>query len=557
VDEGAPLLRAYRRKTLIEGSNPSLSATFTVDPSPVAPRIPTFALHHGGFALALAALGAAYLWVTAGDELGSLYGDGLIYLLTAREYAPYAPGDALTRGYAGIANFPPGYPLLLVLTGGVTSFAAAHAVTAIALVAAVVAVYAWLLGTGFGRPQAAVVALLCGILPGSFLQSFYLHPETTYMAWAFAGLALLARAEAAPRPAVLWAASAAITLALLTRSAGITLLPALAIALYRARPRGWPAMLVLPLVPWLAWSATHDSGEWSNSAALAGFARLAPASQLELARTSVAAMIEGAHDNVFHVWRLPWLAVALGAAALGVAAVRFVRLKADAWYLLAYGAMLAVWPFPQEMQRLTFVVMPILLAYVAWAGVAFARRATGPAAAVGAWAPTVVLGLVLLPVFALLLQRAAHPMTREEPALRHVPDWYGWPLEDALLPAQAQVMTPRALRALGTRIPPSECVYATHLVHVQFHTGHWNARRPPLPGYNDAAFERELETSGCRWFVLTLMPAQFFPAPYYPFERLGGRLEVVAEQRLTDATGRQHTLVGLAVLRDAVKPVTR
>ena len=508
-------------------------------------------LRRGALAALLLALASLYLWLNGYEELGSGHGDGLIYLVTARHYAPYWPADALAETWAAATQFPPLYSALLAATGGTFDFRLAHGATTLCLIGAFAAFYAWLVRLGIARARAGAMTVVFGLAPGTFLQSFYLHPEGLYVALTFTALALLALGEERPRASLYWAASAAVAATILTRTVGVALLPALAIALIRGRPRAWPAMLAAAIAPAALWNFLHDP-PWSYADTLrAYYLEAPPEAILATLTSSIGSDATGLADNLVGSTRLRWVVVLLGAIAAGVALLRFFRARPDAWYVFAYVAVLVIWPFPEEARRLSWVLLPFLLGYVAWAGERLAERA--PAAlrrlrpGLG-WAPVAVLALVVLPEFILLMARATHPLARAEPAYRHFPEWYEAPLTPAQWLTEVQRGTMAALRSYGPRIPQGECAFSTMPLIAAFHTGR-DVRPPPLESTDQRTFEQETRRIGCRYFIFTMDSGRGYLQFHYPLDRVRDRIEILDERRIEQGGEGERLVAALGRFR--------
>jgi len=85
-----------------------------------------------------------------------------------------------------------------------------------------------------------------------------------------------------------------------------------------------------------------------------------------------------------------------------------------------------------------------------------------------------------------------------------------------------------AVRELNVRVPPGECIYAIKPVLVAFYSGR-GSRPPPRDTIGDAEFQRSIQSSDCRYFLLLGVTGLAFPEPFYPASRLDrSRLDVVA-----------------------------
>lgn len=504
---------------------------------------------HGFFAAALLALAGLYAWLTGYDDLGAFRGDGLIYLQTARHYAPHWPDDPIAAIWADVTQFPPAYALLLAASGGIFDFRLAHFATTLCLLAAFAMTYAWLLTAGVARTRAAAAAALVGIAPGTFLQSLFLHPEGLYVALCGAALLLLVLAERSSWPGWLWCAAAAIAAAILTRTVGIALLPALAAALVRARTPHWPLLLAVAILPGAAWNLAHRN-EWSYSDTLTStYLGASLESIVGTIRATVVAAATGLVDNLVRAGPLRGLAGVLAGIAGAVTLWRLKQGRPDAWYVASYLVILALWPYPQEAERLAWVLVPFVIGYVAWAGERLAALA--PAVRVRmplAWLPLAVLALALLPEFALLMGRALHPLARATPAYRHHPEWYVPDLAQAWSLADLRVHTARALRRFEARIPQDACVFTTlPYVIASFYVPR-DLRVPPAEGADDETFGHVLRQSGCAYVLFTFQidPRGGITTRLYPLERLAGRVEIVDEEYSSDG---KALVAALGVLR--------
>ena len=511
----------------------------------------TMLRRHGAILAVLLALTPWYLWLNWYDGLGSLQGDGLIYVSTARHYAPYLPPHPLDEIWASVTQFPPGYGALLAATGGAADFRLAHGITALSLVAAFAAFYAWLvLSLGVERLRAALGATLLALAPGTFMLSFHLYPEGMYLAMVFAALIALARGEQTAGAAWFWTASAATAAAILTRTVGIALLPALFVALARARPRGWPVMFALALGPGAVWSLVHNP-PFNYTRSLKDRYLGTPVE--DVVRTlwdATQSAAWGLLHNVNQNQELVWLAVPLVAVAGVVAFQRVFRWRPDAWYLLAYLGILAIWPYANEGPRLTWVVVPILLGYLVCAGQQAALRVQASSrwsSVAFRWAPVAALALMVVPEFALLSARAVHPLSLANPAYRHYPQWYEPSLKRAHALTEMHLGVAEAFRKFAHQIPANECFFSTLEDLGSFYM-RVPAQEPPPESIDDAVFNEELHQAGCRYFVFSVASSHDGERDFYPLDRVRDRVRILDEYRMA-LEGRPVVSV-LAVLRD-------
>lgn len=500
----------------------------------------------------IAALAALYLPWMWSDQLASLGGDSAVYVLSARHYAPFLPQNPVWEAVTANSPYPPLYPLLLMLAGGATDLHWAHLATTCSLLAAVIALLAWLRASGVRAGPAIAAGALFALLPGTLLQAFHLHSESLYLAFSLAALASLARLETDARARWFWLAGAFVAAALMTRTAGVALVPALLLAWYRHRRWHGGGALALALAPTMLWQAFQGPGQGYQSSLLGGYLTMSPAQLLDALALQATAILDGVVTNFVKIPGLDGVMAAAAGLALVVAAARLWRLRPDAAYVWAYLGLVVIWPYPGEAVRFAWVLVPLLLGYlVLGAGAAGARLVAAGGRWGGAlpWALVLVLAVPTSASFALALQRALHPVTGQVPGLRHLPQWYGVDFERSLAAGQFHLAVDRAVREMGAQVPESECIFAIKTPIVAFHAGRLSKSPPPF-STDEAAFEAQLRDDGCRYFLLLGLASPSYPQPYYPAARLGERLEPL-ESRILKLNGREVVVAALARLHPA------
>jgi hypothetical protein len=505
---------------------------------------PRFAQHWPQGAL-LALLAAVAFPLTWSPHLADLGGDSAIYVMTARHFAPYLPADPVARTFADASLFPPLYPLLLAATGGAADLRIAHAVTTACLLLAFAALPAALRALGLPRTLALAGTALFALMPETLARALQLRSEPLYLALSVAGFAWLARGSASARARDYWVASGLFGLALLTRTAGIALLPALLVALLRARPRHWGWMPIAMLLPALAWAAQRS--EQTYATVVAKLLGAPVSSLLDLVAFNGTAFAWGLAGNLLQTQALVWVLLPLAAVALAVLARRFMRGEPDAWYLAAYAGMMLIWPYPEEAQRFAWVVVPWVLGYALWGLCPIADRLESAVVARAVrWLAPLAVGLLVLPSMVLAGQRW---WSAEDRALVHLPEWYLPAAAEGPAKARVHLDLVRAVTELGAQVPASECVFSISPT-VALLTG----RLSYLVGeaaLGDEAFEALVRRRGCRFFLLmSAYDGAIASTPFYPRERLGDRL-VVLDVRYTGPADAPRPVAALAVLRGA------
>jgi hypothetical protein len=435
----------------------------------------------------------------------------------------------VAKGIADQSQFPPLYPALLAATGGATDLRLAHAITTVCLLAAFAACYASLLAMGLPRGLALATTALFAVMPGTIQLALQLKSEGLYLALTLAALTLLSRASATRQPAAYWTAAGLVAAALLTRSAGLALLPALVLVLLRDRPRAWYGMLALSLLPFGAWTLLRQP-DHSYGDALLAYAQAPAAAIARQLAENLEALAWGLGANVLQTRPLLWVVVPVALVSAAVLVWRFCRWYVDAWYIAAYLALIVLWPYPSEAQRFGWVVMPWLLGYAVLAadrGAARFSNRPGVVQSAIRWSGPAVLALLIAPSFLIAAQRRAHAATQETPALAQLPEWYGADPVAARAEALLHLDMARAMQELGRQVPEGECVISIKPATVTFYSGR-ESFVPPFDDVDDGAFRAGLDAARCRYVLLlaATQPPQY-PEPYYPKERLGERLEIV------------------------------
>jgi len=474
------------------------------------------------------------LW-TWTDELGEIGSDATDYLVMARHFSPYAGDTTVNAQTAALSRFPPMYPLLLAWAGGARNLHLAHAVTSVCFLGALLVIYAWLLREGILAAPAALLVLLIASLRGSWIAGLLVHSEYPYLLFSMLGLALLARYERdRDNRQLLLGAALAVAAAALTRTVGIALYVPMALVVLRARRWSALGVFALALLPFLVWHALHRADHGYTDALLGvygqqGFAAL----KLQLGRQVPA--LAAALNDTFASRYLPHLAtVALLAACLGAAAWRLVRLKPDGIYLATYSAIVLLWPYPEVMARLAWVVLPVLL-------VQAVLSAQELGSALRTWPPQTALMSAFwlafmgqaLPAMTLAADRYRSPELSGYAEARGLEAWYAEDLAAAVHGVNSQITVVRALQRLPELVPPGECVVAVRPVIVTYYTDRKSVF-PPLNSVPDPDFGQQLRGNGCRYIFMYSAADGHFPVPLHPLQRLPGPARILEIRKQPD-----------------------
>jgi hypothetical protein len=354
-------------------------------------------------------------------SLASVADDSSNYLIMARCLSPWAGPGAAELSVCDQQYFPAGFPLLLGLTGTSGSLPLAHLVVLGAFAASLPCVWVHARAV-LGSPLLAHVLVGCfAVLPGTLLGLQGILSESWYLLLTSCFFLFLTREDDHAKHSRVRAAVLGGVLGLLVcaRSIGIVLMFAVFATLMRAilsrvrsdrdRSFAWGVLAVAVMVAGVInrvfppARTSHDYGAiWS------GLLESVPDIPGYLGAQG-AALAQAWATYIALYWTddrpLVWLGMTgLLAVALVGLSWRLLRNELDAWYVSAYLAVLALWPYPGQMLRFLFPVMPLLMLQGAWLLAQVCR--SRPRARVAAWlAPALVLS-VALPAQAFLLGRA-------------------------------------------------------------------------------------------------------------------------------------------------------
>ncbi len=474
---------------------------------------------HGLFVAMMLLIVPVYLAWSWSDQLGNLGGDAAFYLMMAHAWSPMTPHDALFASVAAASRFPPLYPLLLALTGGDLDLLRVHLITTLTLFLALIALYAWLVECGASRIHAAGVALVTAMLPQTALLALWPQSEYPYLALSLVCLLALARYRERPTLRLAMIAAVAAAATAMTRTIGIALLPPLALTFLTGPRRRDFGLAIAAMVPLVVWIVLHRSSSDSYVNILQssypgnGMQRLAQqlAAQPSLFRYGFA-------GNFLQTSGLIAVVDALGIAVVAVMLFRLVRLRADAVYAACYAGIVAIWPYPEEIARLLWPLLPVLLGTSTLQAARLAEHVSPLSRQLAGAAVVAAVFCITLPVDAFMADRWA--MRGDEVAtLRRFPEWYELDPRHALEVARAEQGMIELLQRLPNVVPAEDCVIAVKPQLVEYFA-HRRSVLPPPSSVPDPEFIERTRQTGCSFVLMLASKDKAYPAPLYPFARI-------------------------------------
>jgi len=496
-------------------------------------------------ALAVAILVASYfLLLTWRVDPPLLDGDDAVYVLMADFFSPFSDRDkevlalVMRRSY-----FPPLYPMLLGLLGGVASSTLlAHAVSVATLFLAFIALFVWA-NSIIERPiTVAVLVILVALLPATVVPLFGLLSEGLYLVLTLVALFLAVRG---PRSKYWhYLTALVIGLAILSRTVGFALWLAYAIWLISGRREHWRTLPLIALIPWFAWTV------WKSTH---GYAASYAGSVMDLlsGRTLWRVIVEQLSVAPVHIWHgwassinhLEISSVGIGAAILGAICIaglarRLYLGSLDGLYVAVYLGTILVWPYSYEARRLLFVVLPLLLvqglAMAEWVG----SRTTNPVSVRrrAATAYLAILGVTALPAILLMQERLIAGFHDSNRRYAVAASWYTYPnVNRAKERIGEEVALARAWQASRSKVSAGECVYHPKPVAFMLYAN----RRAYATPYAGNASEFWEKATLCHDFYLGAFVYPPYREPFYPRRFLGPDTRVLSIDYLEEGARRR------------------
>lgn len=375
-----------------------------------------------------AASAAALLYVplALGCRAGGLFADSVAYLFMADVLSPWGARTEIAAQVYAESRFPPLFPALLGLFGaGSRALPAAHVFQALVLVAAAAASAAWAARACRSAFAGLAVGLAFAFSAATVRVGLEIASEPLFVLLLVATFAAVERRASQPIGAADIIPGLLAGALLLTREAGVLMLPALLPWAWQRRSR-WAAVgLGVAALEWLGWHAlragysqfTSYTSVYATILDPAYLARWLGAASTHLREVLVDGWLDGAAFAPGVASRVAGALLTL--AALPAAWRGLQRGEPVACFVALYFVGVLFWPYPTALPRL---LMPLVVpcAVLAWRSLA-ADRARALLAATLVLAPT-ALGLPRLVSRATLEFAPALMPFRGAPALFDAPD---------------------------------------------------------------------------------------------------------------------------------------
>jgi len=474
-----------------------------------------------------------FLFVSDKATFSGLFSDSAIYILLADAYATRGSGFDWLGFLHSNYPFPPGYPLALVLSGGGTDNVAwTHRLGGLTMGLCSALTAYWLCRERVSIWLGGFAAVLFALMPISLFYAMDVMSEPLYLLLTLTAMTVLGADRVTSSGWV--AAAVLIGIAAVVRTVGVTAIAAFVVFWwYRTHGTRYRAAPFFALAPTLAWALVKWTAGYEPSYVMSVITF-----PLSEAITALAVEIP---SNVASLWseglaNLDVIGHSFSAACfapvlLFVLAGFLRRLRRgcfDAIYIVAYLALVVVWPHNAHAGRFVFVLIPLGLLYAVTGGAVFAERFVRGSGSAARAAPVILLAAIVLPSSAEIVRDIA----AETDGIYHdavrTSTWH-WTHDVEVMHDDADIVRQitAAIVTLGTTVEPGECIISVLPQYVMLATG-----RPALyPASPDAtATELDRSVQQCPYVLMLNATSEpfGFPDQFYPRDRIGDGFDEIA-----------------------------
>jgi hypothetical protein len=309
------------------------------------------------------------------DRLAGFSDDSATYLIMADVFSPYSnTPENFIRSYQN-HYLPPGFAWVLAIFGGSSSIAISHSIVLSECLLTLI--FCYLFFRNILGPLKAVYPLVLFVcIPGMWIQMLKIMSEHQYMAITIGFLYLIQYViqKEVLKKEWFFAIGLILSFLILTRSIGISM--AIAYFIWRSLSNRhknclneFIITLVGILIPQILWFIIKpDIGHSYIDDIIAFQNSNSPFITLvETVYGNISALYNGWRTNLILIHQEGdiFREIIIGVAALLAIIGWMTRFKQlDALYVTFYIAILTIWPYPYEMDRFIYPVMPLLLLYI-------------------------------------------------------------------------------------------------------------------------------------------------------------------------------------------------
>lgn len=479
-------------------------------------------------------LGVIYIALGIKDSyMWGMTADSAIYILMAESMfnTPVSGIDFafLHENYP----FPPLFSLLLaILGGGVDRPEWTYLVNLFVIAISLVILNHW-----YGRELSeyalapTTLALLFALLPSTLGQVMVIQSEHLYLLLTISGI-LLVNKDRSDFSLIL-AAAVLFGFAMLARTIGLASVLALLACSVGYMPfRKIAIIAVAGLFPYAVWSFMASSGVPANTdyldilvKAYAGPGLLDGISAQVSVNMDLLLLYWKAYFGILRFPLLEPLLYLFTVFILVGLAGRLVSRTIDGFYVVLYTVILVIWPYPGQLERFLYPLMPILLIYCVLGGVYLTKKWMR----VNRYIPAIVVSGLFFLVLPMQLALAKQYFNHDSLVNSNQNKTFQW-----LTATNASHMTESmnymndmfsSSVEIGRIIPAGQCVYSMMPAYVMLYAGVKSHKTPP--DWNQQGAEgNSLQCDYVLMVDAVPIPSNGLPA-MYPFDQVKDRMEVL------------------------------
>ena len=306
----------------------------------------------------------------ATDQLATLASDSIHYLTLAAGFSPWESINENLQAHLANQDYPPLFPLLLGLSGANQTLAGAHLFSAAFLIPAFVCFFAFVARQNGQRLAALFLTVCLMLLPGTWENAMGILSENLYLFLTLWVLYLtIDNSPTTGRQVLL---GMLLALVILTRSIGFTLLLAYLVKFCCCKDwqNHWKRQLLIPLaccvclllIVRLSMPATTPAqyldnlrSFWNKDLAILAYLVNQCEAFFSAWQTALLRYWTDTQPLPFSIGALSFLLAAIGVL------LELRKRAIHAWYTFFYCLIIVLWPYPGQMYRFLFPIVPLLL----------------------------------------------------------------------------------------------------------------------------------------------------------------------------------------------------
>jgi len=488
-----------------------------------------------------------YLFLAYRHEFSGVISDSLIYLLMADYYSPVVDvSEDFYRFIIENYSFPPLYPILLGLVGGGShSPELSYMLSALLLVSALFIYLQWNQRVLNSAISSLLLVMLVALMPVTLRHVMLIVSEHLYLLLVLSGFLMLEKAK--EQPGHLIVAGVLFGLGMLTRTVGVAAVFAfIATVLLKKNSRYKYIAMLAAVFPPACWFLIKPSVEGSGY--ISDFIKI-------IEGDIVRNLVEQLYVNFKLLW-LYWVRLfdsqgseyaEFGAMVILIFIIigfvyRLIDMKPDAVYMAGYTFILLLWPYPDQLDRFLFVILPFLLTYglvgVSQSSVAlhtsYMRKGVGILY-------LVLVGVIISPTLSEMLVRFNHPAGDDFSDYVRTPTWLNsqdpWRTRGNM-ERMRRIYT--SMQRGASLVPQEGCVFSVAPPYLMFYMRRKSLHIPSLE--NDGAFAKGTVSCG----YIFMMAVASFPdmgiPPMYPAQQILSEVDVMQVSYRTEGDPGSNVL---------------